>query len=95
MKVFFLCGCCKLLKALNGLGVERQRSGKPRCGFQVASTAQICPAADRKLRGCASPLNVLENSLTLRSVVLHLPVTSTVCPRTETPLREAAHFFFF
>lgn len=94
MKVFFLCGCCRLLKALNGLGVERQRSEKPRCGFQVTSTAQICPGVDRKLRGCSSPLNVLENSVTLRSVVLHLPVvTSSVCPRTETPLREAADFF--
>lgn len=34
------------------------------------------------------PLNVLENSLTLWSVALHLPiVASRARPRTETPLR--------
>lgn len=46
---------------------------------------------DRKVTWVSVPSNVLENSLTLRSVALHHPtVASGARPRTETPLREAA-----
>lgn len=60
--------------------------------FQVTSILRICPGADRPRAIRASvPLNVLEKSLTLRSVALHLPiVASRARPRTESPLREAA-----
>lgn len=57
--------------------------------FQVTGILWIClrQGATR----ASVPPNALENSLTPRSVVLHLPiVASQARPRTETPLREAA-----
>lgn len=78
-----------MLWVWRGRGAEKQGGG-----FRWQVRCRFCPRADRKPRGLRVPSNVLENSLTLRSVVLHLPVvTSSACPRTETPLRKAADFF--
>ena len=73
-------------------GAESQRRGSAvPLRFQVTSVLRDLSRGRQRATRASVPSNVLENSLTPRSVALHLPiVASRARPRTETPLREGA-----
>lgn len=75
------------------VGWKAKCGGDLQChwGFRWQVFCKYLSRSRQRATRASVPLNVLENSLTLRSVALHLPiVASQARPRTETPLREAA-----